>query len=346
MHGRVAASVLWEFAQLLGLCAVAACLIMCVLAVRPRGEGARPLRLAVHEMIGWLTLCAATGHVLFALGADSRALEHVKVTAPLYEGAGVLALLSLLFLTVPAGAWARRRLWPRHRSFQAAHVGAACLLVVTLAVHVVTTGRYVRGRQDVVIYTLLSCIALLALLRPRPSPRAAPSIPGAAPRLVFGRHSTLVLVAVLLALSVLLALMHAGSTLKLREPLVPRGVSLALDFPHEKHRSVNCIQCHHNFVDRSGQGSCIACHRSRSAGIQVGSEARFHDFCLGCHRDPPLHLMDHGPTTGCEVCHNSSQGDTSAPREHNAGSRSSESTGDRSSGPVAPDTSSPRVPPV
>jgi predicted CXXCH cytochrome family protein len=311
MRGPSAASALWELAQLSGLCAVAACLTLCVLAVRRRGEGAKPLRLATHENLGWLALCAAGLHVILTLGADSRALEHVKPTAPLYESAGILALLSLLFLTVPAGVVLRPRLWPRHRGFQLAHVATACLLIVTLAAHVVTTGRYIRGGAHVVIYVLLSGIALLALLRPRPRPRAAHSLAGAAPRLVFGRHSTLVLVVVLASLSALLALMRPGSALSLREPILARSASLVLDFPHDKHRSVDCIQCHHNFVDRSGQGSCIDCHRSRTAGIQVGIEARFHDFCLGCHRDPPAHFTSHGPVTGCEACHNSPRGDAS-----------------------------------
>jgi hypothetical protein len=35
----------------------------------------------------------------------------------------------------------------------------------------------------------------------------------------------------------------------------------------------------------------------------VGAEARFHDFCLGCHRDPPAYLSGHGPVTGCSTCH-------------------------------------------
>ena len=78
---------------------------------------------------------------------------------------------------------------------------------------------------------------------------------------------------------------------------------LALGFPHDKHRPVNCIQCHHNFADRSGEDSCISCHRSGRAAIRTGAEARFHDFCLGCHRDPPAYLTGHGPVTGCNTCH-------------------------------------------
>ena len=293
----------WEIAQALGLCSVAACLILCVLAVRPRAGAASAFPLRGHELLGWVALGAALLHVGLSLGTDHRVVEHVKLTAPRYQYAGILALFALLFLTVPADAALRTRLWPRHRSFQVAHVGAACLLVVSLALHVVATGRYVHGRAQVVAYTLLSGIVLLALLRARA--RRQPAQPPARllGGLAFGRHSRLVLAMVLGSLLVLLALMRAGTALTLREPFLRRSEPLVLGFPHDKHRKVNCIQCHHNFADRSGTDSCISCHRSGRAAILVGAEARFHDFCLGCHRDPPAYLTGHGPVTGCKTCH-------------------------------------------
>jgi predicted CXXCH cytochrome family protein len=255
-----------------------------------------------HELLGWLALAAAVLHVGLLLGVDHRVVEHVKLTAPRYEYAGILALFTLLFLTVPADAAVRWRFWPRHRNFQAAHVGAACLLVVTVAMHVLATGRYVHGRAQAVAYTLLSGIVLLALLRARqrqPAHQPSRLVGG----LVFGRHSRLVLAIVLGSLVALLALMRGGTALALREPFVRRSEPLVLGFPHDKHRAVNCIQCHHNFADRSGADSCISCHRGGRAAIRVGVEARFHDFCLGCHRDPPAYLTGHGPVTGCNTCH-------------------------------------------
>lgn len=296
-------STTWEIAQCLGLCAVAGCLVLCVLAVRPRAGTASAFPLHHHELLGWLVLAAATLHVGLSLTADQRVVEHLKSTAPRYEYAGVIALLVLFFLTVPAMAVVRPRLWRRHRNFQAMHVGAACLLVVTLAIHVVTTGRYVHGRQRVVIYILLSCIVLLALLRPRNwrgPPQGPPALFG---RLVFGRHAQLVLALVLGSLLALLTLMRHGTALVMREPFVRRSDPLVLGFPHDKHRAVNCVACHHNFADQSGAASCISCHRNGRADLLVGVEARFHDFCLSCHRDPPPYLTGHGPVTGCSTCH-------------------------------------------
>lgn len=296
-------TVAWEIAQALGLGAVAGSLILGALAVRPRSGAVRAFRVGSHELLGWLVLAAAVLHVALALGVDHRVVEHLKPTAPWYEFAGMLALLTLLFLTLPAGSAVRPRLWPQHRNFQAAHVGAACLLVVTLAMHVLGTDRYVHGRAHAVAYTLLSGIVLLALLRRRARRRSAPQSPRLVGGLVFGRHSRLVLAIVLGSLVALLPLLRASTTLALREPLLHRSERLVLDFPHDKHRAVNCAVCHHDYLDRSGQGSCVSCHRSDGSAIQVGAEARFHDFCLGCHRDPPAYLSGHGPVTGCDTCH-------------------------------------------
>jgi predicted CXXCH cytochrome family protein len=278
-------------------------LILCVLAVRPRAGASAAFPVRAHELLGWSVLVAAILHVGLLFAVDHRVLEHVKLTAPRYEYAGILALFMLVFLTVPAGAAVRWRLWPRHRNFQAAHVGAACLLVVTLAVHVLTTGRYVHVRAHAVAYTLLSGIALLALLRPRAQRQPAEQPSRLLVGLVFGRHSRLVVAIVLGSLVVLLALMRGGMALAMREPILRRSEPLVLGFPHDKHRQVNCIECHHNFADGSGEDSCVSCHRSGRAAIRVGAEARFHDFCLGCHRDPHGYLTDHGPVTGCSICH-------------------------------------------
>jgi len=296
-------AVTWEIAQALGLSAVAACLILCVLAVRPRAGAGGGFALRLHELIGWLALVAAALHVALSLYADHQVVQHLRATAPRYEYAGIVAVLALLFLTLPAGASVRSRLWLRPRNFQVAHVAAACLLVVLLAIHVLTAGRYVHGRAAGAAYLLLSGIALVALLRARGGARSAHHASAIAGVLVFGRHSQLVLAIVLGSLLALLPLSGARTTLALREPFIARADRLVLDFPHDKHRSVSCVACHHDYIDRSGQGSCVSCHRSARADLRVGIEARFHDFCLGCHRDPPATLSGHGPVTGCITCH-------------------------------------------
>jgi hypothetical protein len=90
------------------------------------------------------------------------------------------------------------------------------------------------------------------------------------------------------------------------EPAVPRTQPLLVDFPHELHGAVNCIACHHNFVDHSGMDNCIPCHRSERTDLVLGAEARFHTFCMECHREKTLPVNDpekHGPVSRCNQCH-------------------------------------------
>jgi len=268
--------------------------------VRPRFPGTPPLSLRRHELLGWSMLFAALGHVGASLAVDRTVIEHLKLTAPFYEWAGICALLAVFVLSLPAAGPVRRRLWSRHRNFQALHVSVSCALVALIAVHVVTTARYLHGPGRVALWLLLSIAALLALLRPR---AGSAQLPGSISRLAFGRHSRLILVCASVAALALVPLLQPGARLALRAPLGRRAEAPPLDFPHDKHRAVNCILCHHNFRDETGADSCISCHRSTRPALHVGAEARFHDFCLGCHRDPPAPLTRHGPTTGCDSCH-------------------------------------------
>jgi predicted CXXCH cytochrome family protein len=293
----------WESAQALGLIAALACLLLLLLPVRPRMPDRRTVTLGRHELLGWVALGCVAAHVALSALSDPVVIEHLRVTTPLYEWAGIGALALLLFLCIPALARLRQKLWSRHRSFQASHVTAGCAALLLTAVHVLTTGRYLHGNPARVGAITLCIAALLALLRVRARRRDAPAPAPFPGTLVFGRHSPLVLTLVCLSVIGATALLVPRAGLTLREPLLTRRERLALDFPHDKHREVNCIACHHNFSDGSGADACVTCHRSSRTDLGAGAEARFHEFCLGCHRDAPARFAHHGPVTGCESCH-------------------------------------------
>ena len=205
----------WELAQSLGLLAALCSLLLCLLPVRPRIPGTPPLSLRKHELLGWSMLIAALGHVGLSLAFDRAVTEHLKLTAPLYEWAGICALLASLVLTVPAAGRLRRQLWSRHRDFQALHVAVSCALVALIAVHVVTTNRYLHGPGRVALWLLLSVAALLALLRPRAQHPAARTL-GAISRLAFGRHSRLILICASVAALAVVPLLKPNVRLALR----------------------------------------------------------------------------------------------------------------------------------
>ena len=296
--------VIWELSQVCGLAGFIACIVLAGAPIRPRL--ARPrilLSFGSHAWLGWIALGAVALHVAGLLLSDHRVVEYLKPTAPLYQLAGILAAILLIALTVSAIAGSRRRLWGSHRGFQATHVTASGALLCLSAVHVVTTGRYAGNRWSQWLIITAVAGGALILLRARPGSEAAPESAALSRRLVFGRHSTWVLAALILTALAAAALSIPGAGVLLREPIVPRAKALPLDFPHSKHVEVSCAACHHNFVDDRGLDTCIQCHRSSRPDLKVGIEARFHDFCLQCHRHPDALLTAHGPVSGCSQCH-------------------------------------------
>lgn len=293
----------WECSEILGLAGALACLALCGSPVRPR-EATPPalLSLSRHEMLGWIAFGAAALHILLAVMADRAVVEYLKPTSPLYQLAGIVGFAVLLVLVVTSLATVRRRLWHSHRNFQATHIVFGCLLLALLGVHVVTTGRYVGGGGRRILFIAVAAGGLAMLLRRR---RGVGTVPPETTvrRFVFGRHSTLIVGAIITTVLALGTLIVGRADVALREPLLPRTQMLPLDFDHAKHTAINCLACHHNYADGRGFDSCIHCHRSDRADLEVGIEARFHSFCLSCHRNPDPSLQGHGPVSGCTACH-------------------------------------------
>jgi len=77
---------------------------------------------------------------------------------------------------------------------------------------------------------------------------------------------------------------------------------LPMTFAHADHRAQNCIRCHHEFVDHSGQGLCLDCHL-RDPKLRPLFETQFHDLCRGCHIEQTRLGNDAGPTRRCYDCH-------------------------------------------
>ena len=299
----------WELSELAGLAAALACLALCSCPVRPR-ESTPPvlLSLARHETLGVIALGLAALHILAAITADHTVIEYVKWTSPLYQLAGILAFVLLILLTVTSLESRRRRLWRSHRNFQATHIVVGCLLIALVAAHVITANRYTGGYGRRIAFVAVAAGGIALLLRRRRAAKAEPHEGTPAHRTVFGRHSTLIVAAIAATLLALATMVVSRAGIALREPLVHRSQALPLDFDHAKHSVVNCLTCHHNYADGRGFDGCIHCHSGARADLKVGVEARFHDFCLNCHRNPAAQFQHHGPVSGCSTCHRQPSG--------------------------------------
>ena len=97
-------------------------------------------------------------------------------------------------------------------------------------------------------------------------------------------------------LATAVALLVASSVPASEEPLLP------LTFAHADHQAVNCIDCHHEFVDSTPRGPCLECHKA-DPSVSHLIESHFHDLCRGCHVERLVAGLDAGPARACAACH-------------------------------------------
>ena len=77
---------------------------------------------------------------------------------------------------------------------------------------------------------------------------------------------------------------------------------LSVSFEHQSHTQTQCAECHHNFIDSSGGGTCYNCHK-HTPDIAADIERTFHEFCFSCHIAKQREGEDAGPMRECSRCH-------------------------------------------
>ena len=77
---------------------------------------------------------------------------------------------------------------------------------------------------------------------------------------------------------------------------------LPMTFAHVDHTTVSCVDCHHNYVDDTGNEPCMYCHVTEMTVAPL-LEDQFHTLCRGCHEDLARHDEAGGPPRQCIACH-------------------------------------------
>ena len=88
----------------------------------------------------------------------------------------------------------------------------------------------------------------------------------------------------------------------IRQDMIIASPLLPVDFIHADHIDAGCIECHHNFNDDTGQGTCFNCHKT-DPEVAADIQSMFHDFCRGCHLEKAVAGEDGGPVRVCGQCH-------------------------------------------
>ncbi len=87
-----------------------------------------------------------------------------------------------------------------------------------------------------------------------------------------------------------------------RQQQAPDQSLLPVAFEHLDHNATACAECHHNFVDHTGGGTCYTCHKYVPE-IAPGIENMFHQFCFSCHVEKRTEGEASGPMRECQGCH-------------------------------------------
>ena len=280
-----------------------------------RGEGLphrRLFRLSQHRRIGWIALVLGVLHAAILLVAQPLIGHYLLPSAPLYMllGVGALIALAILVATGLSARSALRRATPRPvappnpPTSVSTHAILAALLLALTAAHLLGSHQLLDTLTKTITFCVLLALPLLwAAFRTTLSRRVrkADSQPTRAPPSRPIRLFPTVLPSCAAAVILFLLPIPTAAPALLQPATTPS--LLPVYFPHEKHTTVDCVTCHHNFVDKTGLGSCRDCHRSARADLPESAEATFHTFCRTCHTDLAQTTTKHGPTRDCSVCH-------------------------------------------
>jgi hypothetical protein len=285
---------LWDAGIAFGYVCVV--LALCLYLFPVRGDGLphnRLFGLTQHRLVGWLTLGAVSLHVVILLAAQPSVGRYLLFSAPIFMWCGIVALIAtgVLVQTGLSTRLAMRRSPTTDRPVKLAtlHLVLAAAMILAACAHIIGSGQLVGGALKTAIVLLLVALPL-TWFAVRPRPRRAPG----------GLLRSVTHVAAV----ALIPLVPSSSTSRLLLEPVTRPAHIELNFPHEKHTSVNCAACHHNFVDRTGVLSCVECHRSNRPDLPRSNEATFHVFCRDCHSGLAVEGgVQHGPTRACSSCH-------------------------------------------
>jgi predicted CXXCH cytochrome family protein len=312
---------LWDAGIASGYVALVAAITLYLYPLRGEGLPHRRLfTLSQHRRIGWIALIVGLVHAAILLVAQPQVGHYLLPSAPVYMLLGLVALIALAIL-VATGLSARTALrkasftrasgpspsppsQPRPPTSVATHAILAALLLALTAAHVLGSHQLIdKPAKAITLCVLLALPLLWAAFRValRRRVRAADSQPTRTPSPPRIRLFPTVLPSYAAAAILLLLPIPTAAPALLQPAATPS--LLPVYFPHEKHTTVGCVTCHHNFVDKTGLGSCRDCHRSARTDLPESAEATFHTFCRNCHTELAQTTTKHGPTRACSTCH-------------------------------------------
>ena len=162
----VASGFLWDIANALGFAAVATLVYLHIETgiTRNRDAGQRPFFTRLHSNIALLGLALALAHGGLLLVFDTAVIEYLKLSAPYYMLAGVLALVVMVLVAATSFPKVRRITYLSWRSFKRLHIALSLSLVALVAFHVVGSSYYLDTLMKKAFFVAIVVIAPVLLI--------------------------------------------------------------------------------------------------------------------------------------------------------------------------------------
>lgn len=168
-------SPLWLAALVTGYAAAALIAVLMLLPLRHLTSWPH-VRISVerHKKLAELALFLSLAHTLLLLVGETLTLEYLWPSQPYYMIAGNIGLLLLAFLVLTSLERVRVAMFGPRLRFRPIHLGAAIILVVLVAAHMVGSGIFVAHPLKAAVVAVLSALlVLMSFWRPRERSEAA-----------------------------------------------------------------------------------------------------------------------------------------------------------------------------
>lgn len=147
----------WDTANGIGFAAVVSILYLSLETGRGVGAVQR------HERIAWFGFALVVVHAGWFIASDTIVVEYLKLSAPVYMLAGIVATVLLFGLLVSSQPAVRRRLWRNHAGFKNVHWWLAVGMLGLAVYHVAASGFYLSAEwQQALFVVFVVAVPVLA----------------------------------------------------------------------------------------------------------------------------------------------------------------------------------------
>lgn len=232
-----------------------------------------------HRLIGSFAIVAVSLHVLAVAAFEPSFWRWLGPALPVEIICGLVAALALFATLAVRRALNSPKALILHRI-------AGFIVVIAASLHV----AFIAGTTAAITSLILvgTLILVIAALVPE--------------------RRKLILIALPVILAGIIAALATGPPAQMRLASLRSSPVDHANFDHGDHTGFVCIECHHNFTDRTGTENCITCHKALSTSETMRVDRLFHAFCSDCHGRETLAGHKSGPIDHCTACHGADQG--------------------------------------